>query len=41
MVLICENTTAIEIANNPIQHDPTKHIELHGNYIKDNLDFGL
>ncbi|RVW60655.1 hypothetical protein CK203_048896 [Vitis vinifera] len=29
MVLFCENTTAIEIANNPIQHDPTKHIELH------------
>ncbi|KAJ4723444.1 Retrovirus-related Pol polyprotein from transposon TNT 1-94 [Melia azedarach] len=38
MLLFCDNTTAIEIANDPRQHDRTKHIELDRNYIKDNLD---
>ena len=28
MLLFCDNTTTIEIANNPVQHDRTKHIEL-------------
>ena len=40
MVFFCDNTTATEIANNPIQHDITNHIKLDRNYIKDNLDFG-
>ena len=40
MVLFCDNTIAIGIANNPVQHDKTKHIELDRNYINDNLDFG-
>ena len=40
MVLFCNNKAAIEIANNPVQHDRTKHVELDRNYIKDNLDSG-
>ena len=40
MVLFCDNTTTIEIANNLVQHDRTKHIELDRNYIKGILDFG-
>ncbi|KAJ4706604.1 Retrovirus-related Pol polyprotein from transposon TNT 1-94 [Melia azedarach] len=40
MLLFCDNTVAIEIANNPVQHDRTKHIVLDRNYIKDNLDSG-
>ena len=38
MMIYCDNTAAIEIANNPVQHDRTKHIELDRNYIKDNLN---
>ena len=38
MVLFCDNTATIEIANNSVQHDKTKQIELDRNYIKDNLD---
>ena len=41
MVFFCDNTTSIEIANNPVHHDRTKHIEFDRNYIKDNLNFGL
>ena len=26
--LVCVNKSAISIAHNPIQHDPTKHIEI-------------
>ena len=39
-MLFCDNTIAIKIANNPAQHDRTKHIEHDRNYIKDNLDSG-
>jgi hypothetical protein len=38
MVLFCENSIAIEITNNPAQHEQTKDIELDRNCIKDNLD---
>nr|CAN70449.1 hypothetical protein VITISV_033404 [Vitis vinifera] len=33
--------TDIEIANDSVQNDPTKHIDLDKNYIKDNLDFDM
>ena len=38
MVLFCDNTTTIKIANNLVQHNRIEHIELDRNYIKDNLD---
>jgi hypothetical protein len=28
IMLYCDNNTAINIANNPIQHDRTKHVEI-------------
>ncbi|KAL6223503.1 hypothetical protein ACLB2K_006888 [Fragaria x ananassa] len=38
MDLHCDNTFAIEIAHNPIQHDRTKHVEVDRHFIKENLD---
>ena len=38
MDLHCDNTSAIEIAHNPIQHDRTKHVEVDRHFIKENLD---
>ena len=39
MKLYCDNESTINIAYNPIQHDLTKHIEVH--FIKKKLDIGL
>ena len=41
MMLFCDNMTTIEITNDLVQHDRSKHIELDKNYIKDNLDIGM
>lgn len=37
----CDNTSAINIAHNPLQHDRTKHIEIKWHFIKEKLDNGL
>ena len=38
MMLCCDNKVTIAIANNPIQHDRTKHVEVDRYFIKDHLD---
>jgi hypothetical protein len=38
MNLYCDNKVAIEISQNPIQHDRTKHIEIDRHFIKQNLE---
>ena len=38
MNLYCDNKVAIQIAQNPIQHDRTKHVEVDRHFIKENLD---
>lgn len=37
----CDNKSAINIANNPVQHDRTKHVEINRFFIKEKLDAGI
>jgi hypothetical protein len=41
MSLHCDNKAAIAIAQNPIQHDRTKHVEIDRHFIKEKLDHNL
>nr|AAO20078.1 putative polyprotein [Oryza sativa Japonica Group] len=41
MKLLCDNKSAINIANNPVQHDRTKHVEIDRFFIKEKLDEGV
>ena len=38
MNLYCDNKAAIQIAQNHVQHDHTKHVEVDRHFIKENLD---
>ncbi|KAL4030326.1 hypothetical protein IC575_008562 [Cucumis melo] len=38
--LFCDNKVAISIANNPVQHDRTIHVEIDRHFIKERLDSG-
>ena len=38
MVLYCDNSSAINISKNPIQHSKTKHIEIMYHFIRDLIE---
>ena len=35
IIVYCDNSSAIDISKNPIQHSKTKHIEIRYHFIKD------
>ena len=41
MNLYCDNTSAIEITHNPVQHDRTKHVKVDRHFIKEKLEAGI
>ena len=40
IMLHCDNLAAMKIANNLVQHDRTKHVEVDRHFIKDHLEKG-
>ena len=40
VTLFCANMSSIQLANNPISHARTKHIEVHYHYVKERLSEG-
>ena len=41
IMLYCDNKVAISIAQNPVQHDRTKHVEIDRHFIKEKLEDGV
>jgi hypothetical protein len=33
--LLCDNESAIKLANNPVQHSRTKHIDIRHHFLRD------
>ena len=38
--IYCDNTSAISLSKNPIQHSRTKHIEIRHHFIRDHVQKG-
>jgi len=38
--LYCDNTSAIKIAENPVQHSKTKHIHVRYHFIREHVEDG-
>ncbi|XP_070010320.1 secreted RxLR effector protein 161-like [Nicotiana sylvestris] len=39
--LLCENTSALNMVKNPVQHKRTKHIDVRHHFLRDNVEKGL
>ena len=39
--IMCDNEAAIQISENPVQHDRTKHVEVDRHFIKEKLETGI
>ena len=38
--IMCDNTSAINMAKNPVQHKRTKHIDIRHHFLRDNVEKG-
>jgi len=38
--LLCDNTSALNLTMNPVQHSKTKHIEIRHHFIRDHVNNG-
>lgn len=38
--LLCDNESAVKLANNPVQHSRTKHIDIRHHFIRDHVAKG-
>jgi hypothetical protein len=38
--LLCDNESVVKIANNPVQHSRTKHIDIHHHFLRDHFAKG-
>ena len=41
MVIYCDNSSAIDISKNPVQHSKTKHIEIMYHFIRDLVEIKI
>ncbi|XP_070020511.1 secreted RxLR effector protein 161-like [Nicotiana sylvestris] len=41
MPFLCDNTSALNMAKNPVQHKRTKHIDVRHHFLRDNVEKGL
>ena len=37
ITLLCDNESAVKIANNPVQHSRTKHIDIRHHFLRDHV----
>ena len=35
--LLCDNESAVKLANNPVQYSRTKHIDIHRHFLRDHV----
>ena len=35
--LLCDNESVVKLANNPVQHSRTKHIDIHHHFLRDHV----
>ena len=40
IIIMCDNTSAINLSNNLIQHSRTKHIEIRHHFLRDHIQRG-
>jgi hypothetical protein len=40
VLILCDNESAIKIANNPVQHSRTKHIDIRHHFLHDHITRG-